>query len=108
MTQPLAVALDTGKGLRRTVIEGQVNEQRDRFSMPLAGAAVELWSGDALVETTHADVNGHFVFTKDLMDGDYLVQATACPDAQVRVSVLRERHFNTVIQFATGCGKAQN
>jgi hypothetical protein len=106
--QPLAVLLDTGKGSRRTVIEGQASEENNRFLLPLPGVTIELWLGSQRLRATHADINGHFIFVETLSNGEYTVKAADCPSVQATLAVLRDRSLEIALTFPQSCGSTQN
>ena len=82
--------------------------QKDRFLVPLRSAAVDLWSGGQHISATHADLNGHFVFTETLLDGKYTVKMPSCPDVEARVNVLTDRRLKVALQLPARCANAQN
>ncbi len=103
IAEPAGILLDTGKGYRRTVIEGEARVQRDRFTLPVPSATIELWSKSQLISTTHADLDGHFIFTKTLTDGKYTVKMATCPRVEASVTALIERRFTVTLLLLGPC-----
>ena len=108
VAESMAILVDSGKGYQRTIIEGNATLQKDRFFLPFPSAPVDLWSRGQRISYTHADLDGHFVFTATLLDGEYSVKIPSCPEVEARFTVLTERRLRVALQLPARCAKAQN
>jgi predicted aspartyl protease len=105
VAESAGVLLDSGKGYQLTIIVGDATQQTDRFLVPSRSAAVDLWSGGQQISATHTDLNGHFVFTETLLNGEYVVKMPSCPDVEAHVAVLAERRLKVALQLPARCAK---
>ena len=108
VAESMAVLVDSGKGYQRTIIEGNATLHKDRFLLPFPSAPVDLWSRGQRISRTHADLDGHFVFTETLLDGECSVKVSSCPEVEARFTVLTKRRLRVALQLPARCTKAQN